>query len=274
MCRASHQGGRRCPGCSDPARIRLANLRQRIGRYDRAARAAGERQDWDAQLRYVDMLDRDVAALEKATAAAPSTPAGLPPSRAPEFTVESTVEFSDDDLMAEFGRLNDDPAAQEAILEVLEWRDAMDRQRDAEIAAAKEEKRREQAEREAAWARAEEDASPLTNPARRPERRLSTEQQCREEYDVHTYTAYMNAEDECRGVLLNREGKAKDIDPLSLFSGPAARARKYASEELKTWWARNGRITFAEWKFQWLGRESDRSAARTARYQSLGEATA
>jgi hypothetical protein len=74
-------------------------------------------------------------------------------------------------------------------------------------------------------------------------------------------------------VLLNRDGLAGGVDPASLFSGPASRVRKYASEELRTWFARHGRITYGEWKYQWFGRESDRQTARTARYQSVGEAT-
>jgi hypothetical protein len=49
--------------------------------------------------------------------------------------------------------------------------------------------------------------------------------------------------------------------------------RKYASEELRTWFARHGRITYGEWKYNWFGRESDRKGARTARYESLGEVT-
>ncbi|WP_143253878.1 hypothetical protein [Amycolatopsis keratiniphila] len=276
MCRAKHDGGRRCPACTDPARRPLARIRQRIGRYDRAARRANEAEDWDTLLRYVELLDRDVAAHEAATAAATEPPASLPPSRAAEFTPAATVDLSDDQLAAALAELDDDPRAQEQVLDTLEWRDQLAQQRDAEIAAHEQEQERQRREREAAWQAAAEaeDASPLTNPARRPSRQLSAEQTCREEYDVHTYTSYLDAETECRGQLLNREGLARGIDPLSLFSGPAARARKYSSEELRAWWARNGRITYTEWRYQWLGRDSDREAARTAKFQSLGEATA
>jgi hypothetical protein len=248
-------------------------IRQRLGRYDRAARRANEAQDWDALARYVDLLDRDVAAYEEVTAAA-APPVGLPPSRAGEFTPAASVDLSDDQLAAALAELDDDPQAQEQILDTLDWRERMELERDAEIAAHAQEQERRRREREAAWEAAVEDASPLTNPARRASRRLSAEQACREEYDAHTYTRYLDAETECRGQLLNREGRARGVDPLSLFSGPAVRARKYASEELRAWWAGHGRITYTEWRFQWLGRESDRSAARTARLQSFGEATA
>ena len=49
---------------------------------------------------------------------------------------------------------------------------------------------------------------------------------------------------------------------MELFSGPAARARKWASEDLKRWWA-NGhpRLTFTEFKAATLGRDRDRHQA-------------
>jgi hypothetical protein len=280
MCRSTAErppAGKRCPGCTDPARQELARIRQRIGRYDRAARTANERGDWAALERYVALLDLDVAAYEHAADAAVGMPAAAV-SRAGEFTPAATVDWSDDELMRAFGELQHDPAAQEQILATLDWRDELDRQRDAEIAAeiAAEEqrRRRDREDQERAWLAAEEDASPLTNPARRVARKLSPEQVCREEYDAHTYSAYLEAETACRGHLLTREAIAKGVHPLTLFSGPAVRARKYASEELRTWWARNGRITYAEWKYLWFGRESDKQGARTARHQSLGEAIA
>ncbi|MFD1048399.1 hypothetical protein ACFQ1S_24135, partial [Kibdelosporangium lantanae] len=198
------------------------------------------------------------------------------PTRAGDYTPAASIEMTDDELAAALNELNDDPAAQDQIIDTLDWRDAMRRERDAAIAESIEQKRREKAEREAAWLREWEEgySSPLTNPARRSERRLKPEQVCREEYDTHLYTSYLQAEDDCRGVMLSREGQAKGIDAQSLFTGRSDRVRKYASEELKTWFSRNARITYAEWKFQWFGRDSDRKAATTARYQSLGEATA
>ncbi|MFI6100839.1 hypothetical protein ACIA8G_35265 [Lentzea sp. NPDC051213] len=278
MCRARHEApphGRRCPGHSDRQRRERANIRQRMGRYDRACRANNDAQDWDKLDHYVALLDRDVAALQRLTTdrAADASPPPLPPTQAGEFTPEVTWKLSDDELMAALSGLHDDPAAQEQIVATLEWREDLARQRDAEIAAWEAQKEHERRERAAAEL-AEIDASPLTNPARRPGRRLSPDKACREEYDSYLFTAYMQAETECRGQLLSRDGLAAGIDPHSLFSGPAARARKYASEELRTWWGRNSRITFAEWRYSWFGRESDKDAARTAKAQSLGEVTA
>lgn len=269
MCRASYEGGRRCPGCVDPSRRALARVRQRIGRYDRAARRANAAGNWSRVEHYAALLDRDVAAYAEATAApAPE----LPATRAGEFTLAATVDVSDDQLLQAFGELGQDPAAQDQILATLEWRDEQEREREQEIAEYREQREREQA---AAWAVAAadpNDASPLTNPARRESRRLSPDQVCREEYDSFLYTSYLTAETDCRGHLLTREAQRAGVDPATLFSGPAARARKHASEELRAWWAKNGRTTYSEWKWQWFGRESDRRAATTARHQSLGEA--
>lgn len=277
MCRSCAEyppHGRRCPGLTNPIRRQQAQIRQRIGRYDRAARAASEAGDWAAVEKYVALLDRDVARCSAVTAPVdePGTALVAPDTAADQYTPAATVDWSDDDLLTAWTELGDDPAAQDQIMATLEWREEMVAARDAEIAAHEAEQR---AEREQAWSVAAEteDASPLTNPARRPGRRLSPEQACREEYDVFMRDSYVCAENDCRGVLLNREGMAAGVDPTSLFCGPTSRVRKYASEELRTWFARNGRITYGEWKYNWFGRESDRESARNARYQSLGEVT-
>lgn len=281
MCRSHAEyppHGRRCPGHTNPANRQRAQIRQRIGRYDRAARAASEAGDWDAVEKYVALLDRDIARYSAVTSPPDQQvdgPCGglvAPDTRAADYSPAVTVDWSDDELLTAWTELGDDPAAQDQIMATLEWREEVAAARDAEIAAHEAQQR---AERERAWSAAEqaEDASPLTNPARRPVRRLSPEQACREEYDVFIRDSYVLAENDCRGVMLNRDGVASGIDPGSLFCGPASRVRKYASEELRTWFDRRGRITFGEWKYNWFGRESDRKAAINARFQSLGEVT-
>jgi hypothetical protein len=274
--------GRRCPGQSDPYRRTLARIRQRIGRHDRAVRQAAERGDWATMERHISLLDRDVALHEHhhqhagPPATVPAEPVALPDTVAGQFTPAATVDWSDDELILVWAELADDPAAQDQIMATLEWRAQAEAARDAELAQHAEHQRAERDARERAWQHAHEnqDASPLTNPARRPARRLSPERACREEYDAHLAATYVTAETECRGQLLSREGLAKGIDPRTLFTGPASRVRVYASEELRTWFGRHGRITFAEWKYNWFGRDSDRDAARTARHQSMGEVTA
>lgn len=80
--------------------------------------------------------------------------------------------------------------------------------------------------------------------------------ECRADYDELLYSAYVRAEDATRGAMLNARGRAKGIDPFSLFMGTAARAYAYASEELIEHWAEHPRVTFAEFERQWAdGRE-------------------
>lgn len=82
-------------------------------------------------------------------------------------------------------------------------------------------------------------------------------------YAEATYLAMLQAEDVTRGNLLSKAGKAKGIEPASLFSGPRARAEKYASEELLRFWAEvSPRRTYAEFRAE---RTGDATGARKAR---------
>jgi hypothetical protein len=75
---------------------------------------------------------------------------------------------------------------------------------------------------------------------------LLTRRQARELYDEYVYRQYLQAEDELRGVLLNKKAEAAGRGPITLFSGPARIAHAHASDELKEWWATHGRLTQAE----------------------------
>ncbi|GAA4599974.1 hypothetical protein GCM10023194_81020 [Planotetraspora phitsanulokensis] len=81
---------------------------------------------------------------------------------------------------------------------------------------------------------------------------------------------HKQAEEATKGNLLNAEGRAARVSDLSLFSGPASRARKYASEELLRWWADHPRLTLTEFRAQWLGRQADRDAAAQIRAGGAG----
>lgn len=101
---------------------------------------------------------------------------------------------------------------------------------------------------------------------RRPgERRATTINRMYAEWLVFTE---MQAERETRGVLLNRAGIAKNVDPGSLWFKSAAWARRYASDELKEWWSNHGgRVTPAEYRTQFTG---DRARAERERAQGQG----
>jgi hypothetical protein len=76
-------------------------------------------------------------------------------------------------------------------------------------------------------------------------------------YGEMTRARYVQAEDACRGQLLNAAGRAANVDPYVLFHGPAQRVRKYASDELRNWFKENGRLIWIDYKAQMLGRASD-----------------
>lgn len=72
----------------------------------------------------------------------------------------------------------------------------------------------------------------------------------RAQYDDHVHAQYLAAEQACRTKLLNDRGERAGIDSYSLFSGPAARAKAYASPELIEWWASHPRVTFEDFERQ------------------------
>jgi len=75
--------------------------------------------------------------------------------------------------------------------------------------------------------------------------------ECRAEYDDTLYALYEAAEEATKGAMLNARGRAKGIDPFSLFMGTETRALAYASEELVEHWESHPRVTFAMFEKQW-----------------------
>lgn len=73
-------------------------------------------------------------------------------------------------------------------------------------------------------------------------------------YREYVAVQYLAAEEATRGHMLNLEGRNNDIDPTSLFSGNAARARKYASGDLLEWFDEHGRMTYTQFRTEILGR--------------------
>lgn len=85
---------------------------------------------------------------------------------------------------------------------------------------------------------------------------------CRAEYEEVLYAQYERAADATNDRLVNAAGRARGIDPLSLFMGPARRAYCWASEELIEHWSRHPRVTFADFERQWArAREQERYAS-------------
>lgn len=79
----------------------------------------------------------------------------------------------------------------------------------------------------------------------------------------------LQAEEATRGNLLAH--RCRDLDPAALWSGPAARARKCASEELKRWWEdHGGRRTYTQFRATLVGTSGARKAAEKVRLGGSG----
>jgi hypothetical protein len=56
---------------------------------------------------------------------------------------------------------------------------------------------------------------------------------------------YVDADRATKGNMLNKAGRSAGISDRSLFTGPESRVRRYGSEELRNYFADNGRPTWA-----------------------------
>lgn len=99
----------------------------------------------------------------------------------------------------------------------------------------------------------------------------SREQALRRMYAEVTYLNYLQAERWTRGNLLSREARARGVDPVGLFSGQRTRARRYASEELKRFWAEVApRQTYAEWRAAMVGDAAERRRVQVSALAGSG----
>ena len=80
---------------------------------------------------------------------------------------------------------------------------------------------------------------------------FETYRRMRADFELYRHSRFLCAHTELRGELLNAAGRAARIDPVSLFMGPWSRVERYASEELKSWFAQHGRLTVDEFETQW-----------------------
>lgn len=119
----------------------------------------------------------------------------------------------------------------------------------------------------------QEERQSLLDANRRPGE--TRDQSLRRQYAEATHQQYLAAEKETRGHLLTPEGRAKGVDPKSLFTGSNVNANKYASDELKDFWKKNPRKTLVQYKADTLGGKENIAAAKKtegiARTLDLGE---
>jgi hypothetical protein len=79
-------------------------------------------------------------------------------------------------------------------------------------------------------------------------RRVSEAQ--RAEWHDAAHAQYLAADAECRGNLVDARHAPAWVDGWSLWQGPADRAYRYATEELRNFWDRWPRVTVTEWRQQ------------------------
>lgn len=286
MCRAStdKNGGRRCPYHSNPKVMALASAKQAADRMFGRLEASQDKLTQDQyDQRFQKLMDSYERVQQRAQecpqglAQAPAPADGSPrperlsepaPTLADTLNSESVKDLSWSEMAEIAEVVKDDPEAA-AKLETL-----IDEKESYEIAQAKQSEdlaTRRQAEADEKvrqlWASApvEEAVNDTTaNPAARTERKLTPHERAREEYDNYVYSQYAKCSEQL-SFTLNEEGRAKGIDDMSLFSGSAARVKKYGSEELQAWFAANGRHTLGSFRHGMFGWASDHKAARTAK---------
>lgn len=193
-----------------------------------------------------------------------------PPSRVREFTPRATADWTEAQLeqaIVECAQSGDGPAL-EALERLLTARENV-----SKMASGLQDRHTSTAwddlAHQPAWATS---ASPLLSPGRRPQSRLTPDQQVRTDYETYVDVQWLAAETDCHGQLLTPAARAAGIDSRSLFSGPITRAQKYASEELQSWWGAHGRLTFAAFRHQALGRHCDAAAAERVRMETFDNA--
>jgi hypothetical protein len=81
---------------------------------------------------------------------------------------------------------------------------------------------------------------------------LEQYRECKAAFEDYRENQYRRALNDLGGHLLNRDGQREGIDTWSLFIGSHQRADKWASEELRAWFAENGRMTYTEFEAQYV----------------------
>lgn len=87
-----------------------------------------------------------------------------------------------------------------------------------------------------------------------------------EEYRLWLETEWTAAEESTRGNMLNKRGRAKGIDPRSLWTANDRTRNAYASEELRAYWNAHPVLSAAEFG---QADEHAHRAARSRRESSL-----
>lgn len=275
MCRSISQGGRRCRWHTAPTAIGITNAQRRAiyheGRCDALAGQPGEDRALDNYTRALE----EVAIAEYVHAGQVVDPET---SRASEFSRDSVASQPTEWLLQQHQALAHDPDAQEEIAERLVEREAdgdeLPRQGRYAVRRAVDRivqdmttRGHYDSEEQARTAVAEWFGQKPDEGMSEAQRAGMTERQARAEYDDQVAFEVHRAHEETRGSLLSRRGVAAGVSTEALFRGPLSQVEPYASEELRSYWARHGRLTWAAFRYELLGRDSDRGAHTRAKTQ-------
>lgn len=185
-------------------------------------------------------------------------------SDADNLTMDTTYHWSDEKLaqkLAQYGAKGDD-AAIDKILALMDERAALEAAQQARDAAAI-------ANAAKPAGKFSLDTNPLTNPAARPERLLTSNEAIGEQFQDLMNTQMAKALDDLNGVFFNNANlstaRAKGFTEETLWTAPWQVANKYASEELKDWWLANGRETVQSFRYKITGHTTDKYAADNVR---------
>lgn len=169
-----------------------------------------------------------------------------------DMSVNALMAHTEDELMDMVGEYADDPDALDNIFA------AIDRKAEAEVPVP---------DNVAIWG----DGSAYIDksPAAKPARKLTRDEQTAEEFDAYVSTSYARALDHTAGNFIKasmaEEARRRGITSESLFTGPVATARKFASEELIAYWEQYGRQTFTSYRYHMFHMPADAKAAEVVR---------
>lgn len=275
MCRSINQGGRRCRWHTAPSAIGITNALRRASYHESRCDALAGQPGEDRALENYSRALEEVAVAEYVHA---DQVIDTDSTRAHEFDRDAVADKPTEWLLQQHQALAHDPDAQEVIAERLVEREedgaelprqgryavrrAVDRIVEDMAARGHYSSEGEAREAVAGWFGQKKDEN-----VSEAVRSGMTEKQARTEYEDQVAYEFQRAHEETRGSLLSRRGRAAGVSTEALFRGPLSQVEPYASEELRSYWARHGRLTWAAFRYEVLGRDSDRGASIRAKTQ-------
>lgn len=271
MCRPVSKGGRRCRWHTNPSAIGITNALRRARYHEsRCDALAGQSGEDRALGNYVQALE-DVQIAEYVHA---GQVIDTDDTRRHEYAREKVADWSVEELLREHQALAHDPDAQEAIAERLVERegdgDELPRQGRHAVRRAVDRIVDEMGDTYGSEAEARAGVAAWFGQRKdegmsEAQRAGMTERDARGDYEELLNFEYVRAAEETKGEMLSRRGRAAGVSAEALFRGSLAQMEPYASEELRSYWARHGRLTWSAYRYEALGRDSDRAAHTRAR---------